>query len=179
MNRLSARPANSLSAKLAIRAYTLLMRYEGMWVVPLRRRLLGMLTGQRYDVLNIFPQVFIEGAQNLRIGNHVSINRNTNLSCEGGITIGDNVAIGHGTSIISTNHGFADAQVPINYQPVSYAPVVIGSNVWIGAKATILAGVTIPQGCIIAAGAIVTKSVAERDSIIAGVPARRISSRFE
>jgi acetyltransferase-like isoleucine patch superfamily enzyme len=167
-----------LIRKLAQRAYLAAMRCEGMWALGLRRRLIGILTGQRPAQLNIFAQVFIEGFEGLRLGHDVSINRASNLSCSGGVTIGDNVAIGHGTSIISTNHGFGDPQVPIKYQPVVAAPVTIGNNVWIGARVTILSGVTIADGCVIAAGAVVTKSIPQPDMIVAGVPAKAIKSRY-
>lgn len=169
---------SSVVQKLAQRAYLASMRFEGMWALRLRRWLIGLQTGQTYGVLNIFPGVFIEGAEGLRIGNHVSINRGSNLSCVGGITIGDHVAIGHGTSIMSTNHGFAGSAGPTIYQPITTAPVTIASNVWIGAKVTILAGVSIPSGTVIAAGAVVTKSFDQPDMIIAGVPAKPIKSRF-
>lgn len=164
--------------KLAVRLYLATMRLESLSLLPLRRWLIGRITGQTSTVLNIFPNVFIEGFEGLRIGTHVSVNRDSNLSCSGGVTIGDNVAIGHGTSILTTNHGFNDPDVPINCQPVSSAPVVIGSNVWIGAQVTILAGVTIPDGTVIAAGAVVTRSIVEPDMVVAGVPARAIKSRF-
>lgn len=58
------------------------------------------------------------------------------------------------------------------------SPVIIESDVWIGTNAIILSGVKIGVGSIIAAGAIVTKDV-EPYSIVAGVPAVRIKSRFE
>jgi virginiamycin A acetyltransferase len=54
---------------------------------------------------------------------------------------------------------------------------LIGNDVWIGYKATILAGVTIGDGAIIAAGAMVTKDVAPY-SIVGGNPAREIKKRF-
>lgn len=165
-------------SKLALRGYLASMRIESMWALRLRRWLIGLQTGQSYGVVNIFPGVFIEGAEGLRIGNHVSINRGSNLSCAGGITIGDHVAIGHGTSIMSANHAFADPTGPIMYQPMLAAPVIIASNVWIGAKVTILAGVSIPSGTVIAAGAVVTKTIEQPDMIVAGVPARPIKSRF-
>lgn len=150
-----------------------------MWALGLRRHLLARICGQNSSALNIFPNVFIEGFEGLRIGDHVSINRDSNLSCIGGLTIGDYVAIGHGTSIITTNHRFADVATPIKYQQVSLASVVIGSNVWIGARATILAGVHIADGTVIAAGAVVTRSIEQPDMIIGGVPAKAIKSRFE
>lgn len=55
--------------------------------------------------------------------------------------------------------------------------VVIGNDVWIGDRVTILGGVKIGDGAIIAAGAVVTKDV-EPYSIVGGVPAREIKKRF-
>jgi acetyltransferase-like isoleucine patch superfamily enzyme len=53
------------------------------------------------------------------------------------------------------------------------APIAIGDNVWIGARAIILKGVAIGDGAVVAAGAVVTKNVPPR-TIVAGVPARVI-----
>lgn len=54
---------------------------------------------------------------------------------------------------------------------------IIGNDVWIGYKATIMAGVTIGDGAIIASGAWVTKDVAPY-SIVGGNPAKEIKKRF-
>jgi len=56
--------------------------------------------------------------------------------------------------------------------------VVVGNDVWIGARATILEGVTIGDGAIIAAGAVVNKDV-EPYAIYGGVPAKKIGNRFD
>ena len=53
--------------------------------------------------------------------------------------------------------------------------MIIGDNVWIGDKATILPGVTIGEGAIIAANAVVTKNV-PAFSVAAGNPAKIIKS---
>ena len=55
--------------------------------------------------------------------------------------------------------------------------VVIGNDVWIGNNVSIIEGVTIGDGAVIAAGAVVTKDV-EAYGIYAGVPAKKIRSRF-
>ena len=55
------------------------------------------------------------------------------------------------------------------------APISIGSQAFIGMGAVILPGVTIGDGAIIGAGSVVTKDV-EADTVIAGNPAREIST---
>lgn len=83
-----------------------------------------------------------------------------------GIEFGDNVFIGPGVKIISANHDFK------NYLKHTKAkPIIIGSNVWIGANAVILPEVNIADGCIIGAGSIVTKSFHQKNTVIAGNPA--------
>lgn len=55
---------------------------------------------------------------------------------------------------------------------------VIGNDVWIGYKATILPGVKIGDGAIIGSCAVVTKDV-EPYSIVGGNPAKTIRKRFD
>ena len=55
---------------------------------------------------------------------------------------------------------------------------IIGNDVWIGYKATILPGVKIGDGAIIGSCAVVTKDV-EPYSIVGGNPAKTIRKRFD
>ena len=55
---------------------------------------------------------------------------------------------------------------------------MVEDDVWIGANVIVLTGVIISKGSVIAAGSIVTKNV-EPYSIVAGVPAKKISSRIQ
>ena len=64
------------------------------------------------------PDVMITSYDGLTLGRNVSINRGCHLSCAGGLSIGDDVAIGHNTSILTTEHGYRDVDVPIKNQPV-------------------------------------------------------------
>ncbi|HEX6351461.1 DapH/DapD/GlmU-related protein [Actinophytocola sp.] len=53
------------------------------------------------------------------------------------------------------------------------APVYIGPDVWLGARATVLRGVRVGAGATVAAGAVVTRDV-DPGSTVGGVPARVI-----
>ena len=59
----------------------------------------------------------------------------------------------------------------------SKGDIIVGDDVWIGYRATILSGVTIGQGAMIAAGSVVTKDVPPY-AVVGGVPARVIRYRF-
>jgi acetyltransferase-like isoleucine patch superfamily enzyme len=59
---------------------------------------------------------------------------------------------------------------------VVYAPVRIGDDVWIGARAVILPGVTVGDHAVIGAGAVVREDVPAW-AIVAGVPAKVIRDR--
>lgn len=55
---------------------------------------------------------------------------------------------------------------------------IIGHDVWLGCDVTVLAGVSIGNGAVIGAGAVVTQNVPPYE-IWAGVPAKKISNRFD
>lgn len=64
-----------------------------------------------------------------------------------------------------------------NLDGTSKGPVIIGNDVWVGGRTTILSGVTIGDGAIIAAGSVVTRDVFPY-AIVAGVPAKVLRYRF-
>lgn len=60
---------------------------------------------------------------------------------------------------------------------VEYSPILVGSDVWIGANVVVMDGVNIGHGAVLAAGAVVTKDVPPY-AIVGGVPAKVIKYRF-
>lgn len=110
------------------------------------------------------------------MGERITINDNSYLACSGGIKIGNDVMIGHGVSILSNSHKFDELDIPMNQQGEEFDEIVIGNNVWIGAKVTILKGVTIGDGVVIGAHSLVNKDVGVNE-VVVGTPAKCIRIR--
>lgn len=112
---------------------------------------------------------------NITIGNNGDFGAFNHISCINKIQIGDNCLTGKWVTISDNNHGTTDFmtlhEAPAKRKLYSKGPIIIGNNVWIGDKATILANVTIGDGAIIAANSVVIKDVPAY-SIVAGNPAR-------
>lgn len=100
-----------------------------------------------------------------------------NAKIHGKCIIGHHVMMGEECIVITRNHNYSRTDIPMMEQGFDEEmPVVIGNDVWIGDRVTILPGVHIGDGCIIGAGTVVTKDIPSY-SIAAGVPARVIRSR--
>jgi acetyltransferase-like isoleucine patch superfamily enzyme len=110
------------------------------------------------------------------IGEHSFIGCNAVIGAGGGIEIGNHVLIGQSVNLHAENHNFADPDLRIDQQGVTYQGVRIEDDVWVGSKVTILDGVNIGKGAVIAAGAVVTKSIPEY-AIVMGIPAKIVGSR--
>lgn len=130
--------------------------------------LMSELTGTEvHECFNLFPPFYTDCGKNIKIGKRVFINSGCKFQDQGGITIGDDVLVGHNCVIATLNH-VMDLDHRADMIPDS---VKIGDKVWIGANVTILQGVTIGEGAVIAAGAVVNKDVPSR-TVVGGIPAK-------
>lgn len=114
---------------------------------------------------------FVEIQKNARIGCRCKISSHTFI-CEG-VTIEDNVFIGHGVTFINDSYPRAtnpsgDLQSERDWK-VERTVVKRGAS--IGSGATILSNVTIGENAIVGAGSVVTRDVPP-STIVAGNPAR-------
>lgn len=113
----------------------------------------------------------------LTVGGRTHVDQFCVLYGQGGLTIGSRCAIAAGVIIYTQSNQFAaDPLSDVIDQPVVYAPVVIGDDVWIGAGAVLLPGVTVGDHAVIAAGAVVRHDVPAW-TVVAGVPARKVGDR--
>ena len=131
--------------------------------------------GARSEVEHdVFLKLDAPGAR-LVSGDFVFFGRGAEIDVVQSVTIGAHTLIAPNAFITDHTHNAAKA-TRIADQGNRIAPVVIGSDVWIGTGAIVLAGVTIGDGAIVGAGAVVTNDVAPY-AIVAGVPARVIGER--
>lgn len=118
---------------------------------------------------------FVDRGCALTIGDNVGISQ-TALISHADITIGNNVKIGGGTCIYTSDFHSLDADIRRSDEDLKYrksSPVTIADGVFIGARCIILKGVTIGEQSIIGAGSVVTKNIPAGE-IWAGSPAKFI-----
>lgn len=116
-------------------------------------------------------------AYDLRIGNDSGVGVNALITPY--VTIGKDVMMGPDCMFFAHNHGMEDMSTPMwRQKSTEPKPIVIGDDVWIGARTIILGGVHVGNGSVIGAGSVVTKDV-EPYSIVAGNPAKLIRKRTE
>ncbi len=103
------------------------------------------------------------------IGDECLICENALINNARSVTIGSHVGIGKEVDIW-THGGFMRA---LEGYPTVWAPVVIGDNVWIPSRTTILAGVTIGDNVIIGNHSLVNRDI-PTGAFVAGVPVKVI-----
>ena len=116
---------------------------------------------------------FVEIQKNASVGKRCKVSSHTFI-CEG-VTIEDNVFIGHSVTFINDTYPRAttdggNLQTEKDWKVI---PTLVKKGASIGTNATILGGVTINENSIIGAGSVVTKDV-PANFIVAGNPARVI-----
>jgi acetyltransferase-like isoleucine patch superfamily enzyme len=113
---------------------------------------------------------FVEIQKNASVGRQCKISSHT-FVCEG-VTIEDNVFIGHGVMFINDIYPRATANGQLQTEADwKVERTVIKNGASIGTGATILANVTIGENAIVGAGSVVTKDV-PANCIVGGNPAR-------
>ena len=118
---------------------------------------------------------FVEIGRGVRVGSRCKISTHSYL-CKG-VTIEDEVFIGHGVMFVND----LDPPAALDGRRVSIEertllPILVRRNASIGSGVVILGGVTIGAEALVGAGAVVTRDVAD-GSVVAGVPARLLRQR--
>ena len=113
---------------------------------------------------------FVEIQKNASVGRLCKISSHT-FVCEG-VTIEDEVFVGHGVMFINDRYPRATADGTLQTETDWHVvPTRVCRGASIGSGAVILCGVTIGARALVGAGAVVTRDVPE-GAVEAGVPAR-------
>lgn len=160
--------------------------------IKLYKIIMYMLPSYKFKLSNLVKNIIskriitylganVNWGTKIRITNEISIGNNSGIGdrsiINGPIEIGENVMMSPEVWIMTVNHCADRIDIPMNRQGfTSPKKVIIGNDVWIGARTIILPGVKIGEGSIVAAGSVVTKDVLPY-TIVGGVPAKVIKSR--
>jgi UDP-2-acetamido-3-amino-2,3-dideoxy-glucuronate N-acetyltransferase len=116
---------------------------------------------------------FVEVQKGARIGKRCKISSHSFI-CEG-VTIEDEVFIGHGVNFINDKYPRATTESGALQTEADWKveSTLVRCGASIGSNATILGGVVIGARAIVGAGSVVTRSVPD-GAIVAGNPAREL-----
>lgn len=134
-------------------------------------RNLGTLTihpGVQFRSFRVRTTIGVAVGADLTLGDRTFLNDGVNIFCAKRIAIGPDTRIADWCVIYDTDfHAVAPGADTL------IKPVVIGRNVWLGARAIILAGSHIGDHSVIAAGSVVRGNIPPR-SVAGGNPAKVI-----
>lgn len=113
---------------------------------------------------------FVEIQKKAVIGNRCKVSSHTFI-CEG-VTIEDEVFVGHGVMFINDRYPRATAEGRLQIEADwKLIPTLVKRGASIGSGAVIMCGVTIGEQALVGAGAVVTHDVPD-NAIVVGVPSR-------
>lgn len=108
--------------------------------------------------------IFLMGSQNaggnVRVGANSYIGRNFHIVSGKRIEFGENLMVANNVFISNCRHGVKLNGVPFKDQDLyDYGELIVGNNVWIGERSSIIGGITIGDNVIIGVNEIVAVDV--------------------
>jgi acetyltransferase-like isoleucine patch superfamily enzyme len=118
----------------------------------------------------------LNAASVIDIGDNVRLN-GCDIQAAVSVTVGDDCILGSCIVVDTDYHSVAIGR-RLQDAVVDSRPVVIGRNVWVAGRATVLKGVTIGDDAVVGYGAVVTTDVPP-GVVVAGNPARVVRDLHE
>lgn len=109
---------------------------------------------------------------NLTLGDYVALGESVICYTVDHIMIGSQTTVSRDVFLCCASHDIASSTMEL-----VYAPIKIGTNAWIAARATVMPGREIGDGAVVAAGAVIVKDVAPW-TVVGGNPANYIQKRI-
>lgn len=171
-------------------ALTLALNAQGRRSASLRRRIMRTQCYIDSGVVVTRPERFEAGPGSalyagtylLNTNGRVRIGASSHLgarcfvnAAQGQVLVGDHVAIGPFTALLSYSNHYEPGQLVTETKIT--ADVVIGNNVFIGAHCTVLPGAVVGDNVVIGAGSVVKGELRE-GAVYGGSPARLLRSAW-
>lgn len=131
--------------------------------------------GNRFVAEDSVYLKIVADSASLEFGDYVFVGRGSEFDVLERVSVGDHTVIAPGCFVTDHNHGIA-GDSRIDEQPSTARPVLIGKDVWLGAKVVVVAGVTIGDGAVVGASSVVTRDVPPM-AVVAGAPAMLLRYR--
>jgi putative colanic acid biosynthesis acetyltransferase WcaF len=114
-------------------------------------RLMGASIGKG---CHLEPRLKILMPWNIELGDHVAIGREVEFLNFAPVRIDSMTVVSQYSYLCTGTHDYSHPHFPLRF-----APIVIGPECWIAARAFVSPGVTIGQGAVIGAASVVTKNM--------------------
>jgi putative colanic acid biosynthesis acetyltransferase WcaF len=112
----------------------------------------------------------IDHPWNLTLHHKACLGDRAHAYCLGAVEIGPAACVAQEAYLCTGTHDFSDP-----HRPLQTAPIYIGADAFIGARAFVLPGVNVGEGAIVGACAVVTRNVPAATTVV-GNPARPLAS---
>jgi len=112
----------------------------------------------------------------LRIGRKTTFGGKNTINCYLKVDIKEECLFADNIYIVDFDHWYTNPEISIRSQGIRKEPIVIGPNVWVGEKASILRGVIVGEGAVIGSLSLVHRDVPPY-AVVGGVPARVLRYR--
>jgi maltose O-acetyltransferase len=164
-----------VAALFAANAGTMRHAFPGRskWLEQWRTHLIRMLGAHIGQDSFVRRGLYITSPRHFRMGSRCKLGPFARLFLYADLTIGDNVEIGSGLTVHTSEHLFEDPEQPLAKQGAIYGEIAIGSDVYIGSNVTVLAGSTIEDRVVVGAASLV-KGRLRSGFLYAGIPAKPI-----
>ena len=116
--------------------------------------------------IRVFP------SEVLILGDDFKVSSSSSFNCFHRMTFGNNIQFAWDCLVMDGDgHTILDEKG----KPLpSQKPIMFGNNIWIGCRSTILKGSVIPDNCVIGSMSLVAGDKFDKNTIIAGNPAKSI-----
>jgi putative colanic acid biosynthesis acetyltransferase WcaF len=135
------------------------------WRLFILRRFGATIHGQPF----VHQRARIEHPWNLTLHHKACLGDRAHAYCLGEVVIGCAACVGQEAYLCTGTHDFN-----LPHRPLQTAPICIGPNAFIGARAFVMPGVNVAEGAIVDACSVVTRSVPAA-TVVAGNPARQLA----